>query len=66
MTVDFLICLPDSTIVAAIELDDATHNTAERVIADAKKSKALQSAGIMLLRFQDLPSERELRQVFLE
>lgn len=66
MTVDFLICLPDGTIVAAIELDDASHDVDERVLADAKKSKALESAGIKLLRFREIPSEQELRKAFLE
>ncbi len=66
MTVDFLVCLADGTIVAAIELDDASHDVDDRMFADAKKSKALESAGIKLLRFRELPSERELRRTFLE
>jgi very-short-patch-repair endonuclease len=66
MTVDFLVCLPDATIVAAIELDDASHDVEDRVRADAKKAKALESAGIKLLRFRDLPSEQELRDAFLK
>jgi very-short-patch-repair endonuclease len=65
MTVDFLVCLPDATIVAAIELDDASHAPSDRVAADAKKDKALESAGIKLLRFRDIPTEDELRHAFL-
>ncbi len=65
MTVDFLVCLPDATIVAAIELDDSSHAPPDRVAADAKKNKALNSAGIKLLRFRDLPSEDELRNAFV-
>lgn len=66
MTVDFLVCLPDGTIVAAIELDDGTHDVDERALADAKKAKALESAGIKLLRFRQMPSETDLRKAFLE
>lgn len=66
MSVDFIVCLPDGTIVAAIELDDASHDIDERLLADAKKSKALESAGIKLLRFREIPTEQELHKAFLE
>ncbi len=65
MTIDFLVCRPDATIVAAIELDDATHGPAERMAADEKKAKALESAGIRLLRFREIPAEAELREALL-
>ena len=42
---------PDTRIVAAIELDDATHTRPERRDADARKAHALSSAGIPLLRW---------------
>jgi very-short-patch-repair endonuclease len=66
MTVDFLVCLPDGSVVAAIELDDASHDIDERLLADARKDKALASAGIKLLRFREIPTEQELRKAFLE
>jgi very-short-patch-repair endonuclease len=66
MTVDFLVCLPDGTVVAAVELDDPSHDIDERLLADAKKTKALSSAAIKLLRFREMPSEQELRKAFLE
>jgi hypothetical protein len=66
MTVDFVVCLADGTIVAAIELDDHSHEADERALADAKKAKALESAGVKLLRYRELPSETDLRRVFLE
>ncbi|MGZ5033902.1 MAG: DUF2726 domain-containing protein [Usitatibacter sp.] len=66
MTVDFLVCLPDGTIVAAVELDDSSHDVDERALADAKKTKALESAGIKLLRFREIPTEQDLRKAFLE
>lgn len=63
MTIDFLVCRGDSTIVAAIELDDAPHGEAERKIADERKSRALESAGIRLLRFREIPDDAQLRQL---
>lgn len=66
MSVDFLVCLKDSTIVAAVELDDKTHERASRVAADAKKEKALSAAGILLVRWnvRALPDEGAIRQTF--
>lgn len=66
MTVDFLVCLPDSTIVAAIELDDASHGSPVRIARDDRKNKALAAAGIKLLRFTQVPDEAQLRKSFLE
>ena len=64
MSLDFVVCLKDSTVVAAIELDDKTHEKASRVEADAKKGKALSDAGITLIRWQvsALPDENAIRQ----
>jgi hypothetical protein len=61
MTIDFLVCREDATIVAAIELEDAPHGLAEQQVADVRKARALESAGIRLLRFREIPSEAELR-----
>ena len=66
LTVDFVVCLPDASIVAVIELDDGSHESVDRVAAEAKKTNALASAGIQLLRYGAVPSEEELRKVFLE
>jgi very-short-patch-repair endonuclease len=68
MSLDFLVCLKDSTIVAAVELDDGTHEQAARIEADAKKTKALSSAGIALIRWNvsALPDESAIRQTFLK
>jgi len=52
MSVDFVVCNKDSSIVAVIELDDSTHQRAGRQAADAKKDKALASAGIRIVRWQ--------------
>jgi very-short-patch-repair endonuclease len=52
MSVDFVVCNKDSSIVSVIELDDATHQKEYRQAADAKKDKALRSAGIRIVRWQ--------------
>lgn len=66
MSLDFLVCLKDSTVVAAVELDDKTHGKASRVEADEKKNKALADAGVALIRWQveALPDEVTIRQAF--
>ena len=66
MSLDFLVCLKDSTVVAAVELDDKTHEKASRIEADAKKEKALSAAGITLVRWNvsALPDEAAIRQAF--
>lgn len=51
LSVDFLIVRPDTSIVAAIELDDASHARERRQAADARKAHALKSSGIPLLRW---------------
>ena len=52
MSVDFIVCNKDSSIVAVIELDDATHQKTDRQIADAKKNKALKDAEVKIVRWQ--------------
>lgn len=66
MSLDFVVCLKDSTIVAVIELDDKTHEKTSRIEADAKKEKALSAAGISLVRWNvsTLPDEATIRQTF--
>jgi very-short-patch-repair endonuclease len=51
LSLDFLILNPDTSVIAAVELDDATHTRENRRQADARKSHALQSAGIPLIRW---------------
>jgi len=59
---DFLVCLPDFTIVAAIELDDGTHRPGK----DAKRDLILRSAEVPLVRVhvRELPTVEWLRSVF--
>jgi very-short-patch-repair endonuclease len=63
MSADFVVCQKNATVVAVIELDDASHHSERRGAADAKKDKALASAGIKLLRWQarSIPDEAAIR-----
>jgi len=63
LSLDFVVLMPDTSIVAAIELDDATHERADRRRADARKTHALKSAGISLIRWQakSLPDAAAIR-----
>ena len=66
MSLDFVVCHKDSTIVAAVELDDKSHEQAARKVADDKKEKALSAAGITLIRWRvnALPDEAAIRLAF--
>ena len=66
MSFDFVVCLKDSTVVAAIELDDRSHVSAERIEADIKESRAASSAGIRLVRWnvKGLPDGDDIRHAF--
>lgn len=67
-SIDFLICRDDFSIVAAIELDDSSHNQEERRLADLDKDVALNAAGIRLIRWRvkSLPSVELIRAAFHE
>lgn len=66
MSADFVVCSKDSTIVAVIELDDASHKRADRQTADEKKDKALGSAGIRIVRWnvKPMPDEATIKATF--
>lgn len=69
MSVDFVICAPDGAkILAAIELDDSSHERAERLKADVKKDKALKSAGIRMIRWpvRGMPNSQQIRSDFIK
>ena len=67
MSADFLVCNKDSSIVAVIELDDESHGRETRRSADARKNKALNSAGIPIVRWQAkrLPDEPKIKASIL-
>lgn len=68
MTADFVVCSKDSTVIAVIELDDATHNSERRRDADAKKNKTFEAAGIRVVRWQAkaLPNEGTIRSALAQ
>ena len=61
-SIDYLICLRDFTIVAAIELDDAWHHCAR----DERRDLLLEAAGIRVLKMKlsDMPSVEQIRTQF--
>lgn len=67
MSADFVVCAKDSSILAVIELDDASHTAKSRKEADAKKDKALNSAGVTLHRWnvKAIPDEAAIRVAIL-
>ncbi|CAG0965075.1 hypothetical protein RHDC4_00929 [Rhodocyclaceae bacterium] len=65
-SLDFVICSKGFQVIAAIELDDSSHNNEERKGKDADKDAALEAAGIRLIRWtvKNLPDRFEIaRQV---
>ena len=67
LSIDFLILNPDTSILAAIELDDKTHGRSGRPWADARKTHALRSAGVPLIRWnaRSLPDSATIRAAIL-
>ena len=68
MSYDFLVCARDSTVLAAIELDDRSHESSARIAADAKKERASAAAGIQLIRWnvKALPNDASIRSAVLK
>jgi hypothetical protein len=66
--VDFLACLrQDMSTVAAIELDDPSHENTDARLRDAKKDKSLKDANVPLIRWrvEAMPEVTEIRREFL-
>ena len=63
LSVDYVVCHRDSSVIAAIELDDASHDARSRAEADWRKERAFKAAGVPLLRWsvRDLPDEAAIR-----
>src|SRR5580704_7644114 len=64
LSYDFVICDKAAAVIAAIELDDKSHESKSRRATDAKKSKATTDAGLRLLRWQvkSLPDELTIQR----
>ncbi len=67
LSIDFLVLNADASVVMAIELDDATHGRRGRPWADARKTHALKSAGVPLIRWdaRRLPEPAAIRAAVL-
>jgi hypothetical protein len=63
LSYDFVVCGKDSTVLAAIELDDKTHESGRRNDTDEKKNKATADAGLRLIRWnvKALPDETAIQ-----
>lgn len=61
-SVDFVVCDKGFNVVAAIEIDDKSHDRPERVKADRTKNEAFVAAGIRLIRWRasQLPDAEEI------
>lgn len=68
MSLDFVICNKDSSIIAAIELDDKTHEGEIQRERDAKKDKALQTANIKIIRWttKNIPNVEEIKKILIQ
>lgn len=67
LSYDFVVCTMDSTVIAAIELDDSTHGRSSRTRTDDKKNKATADAGLKMIRWhvRSLPDESAIRQALI-
>lgn len=65
LSYDFVICRLDSTPIAVIEIDDATHELPKRKEADNRKDKATTAAGVFMLRWSvgETPEIREIQRL---
>jgi len=63
LVADFVVCAPDFTALAVIELDDRTHGRKVQRERDQRKDRFLREAGIKVIRVAvaDMPSEAALR-----
>ncbi|MBT9161182.1 MAG: hypothetical protein DDT26_02486 [Dehalococcoidia bacterium] len=64
LSYDFVVCSKDSTVLAAIELDDKSHESNRRMATDEKKNKATADAGLLLIRWnvKALPDESAIQR----
>ena len=66
LSYDFVVCSKDSTVLAAIELDDKSHEATDRAETDKKKEKATSAAGVRLIRWhvKALPDQTTIQRAF--
>lgn len=65
LSYDFVVCRLDGTPLAAIEVDDASHDLPERQEADHRKNLATEAAGVAMVRWpvDAIPEAREIRRL---
>ncbi|CAG1004805.1 hypothetical protein MTYP_03203 [Methylophilaceae bacterium] len=63
---DFVICDQDGHTVAAVELDDSTHDNRKARERDAKKDGWLRDAGIKIIRIRKPHEANKIRQLIEE
>jgi very-short-patch-repair endonuclease len=63
MSTDFVVCVKDGTILGVIGVDDASHERGDRKRADEMKDRALNAAGLRIVRVQAkaLPDEAAIQ-----
>jgi hypothetical protein len=63
LSVDYVVCKKDLTIIAAIELDDSSHKKLYRWEADQRKESVFRAASVPLVRWsvKALPDESAIR-----
>lgn len=60
---DFVICDEHADIIAAVELDDTTHDTEDGKRRDANKNRWLDKANIKLIRIRTSEEARDIREL---
>lgn len=62
-SVDYLICQKDFSIIAAVELDDKSHNGVKSIERDTKKNNNLHAANVPLIRWhaEAMPEAETIR-----
>ncbi|VVD73334.1 hypothetical protein PHO31112_00729 [Pandoraea horticolens] len=67
LSLDYVICRRDFSVIAAVELDDPSHDRQRQKTRDEKKDAVMRAIGVRLVRFdvRRYPSELEVRKQLL-
>lgn len=65
LSYDFVVCRLDGIPLAAIEIDDVSHQLSQRQKVDNRKNKATEAAGVAMIRWPvgQTPEIREIRRL---
>lgn len=61
---DFVVCKPDFSVLAVIDVDDSFQSDVKQSAREAEKNKALKAAGIKVIRVRDLPTVTSICKKF--